>query len=347
VIPTTTPIETAARLTKQYGAQALGWTKDFFSVCRSPADRKYWRAVYDTLRSSLLRQNPVQGEWWIDDSGTALYADGDVGDMGHEAYVIDKLTRTFLDALDIECNEEHAGTLREWENNIENMMKEDGAKDLRMFVLKAAKRKFESTQQLVDAYDIASGSSRLDAREYAMHYDGWKRVQRNNIETWTLTKTDLKHISDGIYDACGEDDLADEETFNIYVFETKTWFQDVPWEVLKEDDPGKLRLYGTKNNPETPSVLSYAEAHRWEPMAASQGVSAVARSGRGFMRAYEKAGSWSRLDPWWQRRRNAFVARHMAQVRLNQEKLWKPGKDGKLRPSRRCLALLMWAYRPR
>ena len=93
-------------------------------------------------------------------------------------------------------------------------------------------------------------------------------------------------------------------------------------------------------------VMSYGAAHRWEAMAKAQGVSAVARSSRGFMRAYERAGTWARLDPWWKNRRNAFVARHMAQVWQNNEKLWKQDKSGNLRPSRRCLALLCWAFMP-
>lgn len=105
-------------------------------------------------------------------------------------------------------------------------------------------------------------------------------------------------------------------------------------------------VYLPKKNPAPQApVISYAAAHRWEPLAKAKGVSAVARSSRGFMRAYEKAGTWARLDPWWKARRNAFVSRHMAQGK--HEPLWKRDKSGKLRPSRRCLALLMWAYRPR
>lgn len=87
--------------------------------------------------------------------------------------------------------------------------------------------------------------------------------------------------------------------------------------------------------------MSYSAAHHYEPMAKAKNVSAVARSGRGFMRAYEKAGSWAALDQWWKDRRDNFVSRHMAQVRKREEVLWKNGH-----PSRRALALLMWAYMP-
>ena len=83
-----------------------------------------------------------------------------------------------------------------------------------------------------------------------------------------------------------------------------------------------------------------------EPIAEEGGVSQVARSKRGFMRAYEKAdGSPARMGEestsgqlWVDRRRN-FVARHMAQVRKRKEPLWKNGA-----PTRRHLALMMWAF---
>jgi len=100
------------------------------------------------------------------------------------------------------------------------------------------------------------------------------------------------------------------------------------------------RILNTKTNPaQHYPVMSYAKAHAWEKEAARRGVSQVARSSRGFMRAYQRAGSWGNLPEKWKRKRNAFVARHMAQGKT--EKLWKNGK-----PSRRALALIMWAYMP-
>lgn len=103
----------------------------------------------------------------------------------------------------------------------------------------------------------------------------------------------------------------------------------------------QIRLVSKANPPGRFPVMSYAAARKWEPMAARQGVSKVARSSRGFMRAYQRAGRWRNLPDHWKRKRNAFVARHMAQVRQNRENLWKNGK-----PSRRALALIMWAYMP-
>lgn len=104
--------------------------------------------------------------------------------------------------------------------------------------------------------------------------------------------------------------------------------------------------FGVRSNPAAHPALSYREAHRWEPEAKRRGVSTVARSSRGFMRMYERAGTWNNVPDAWRRRREAFIARHMAQARSAGERLWEKDSTGKLRPSRRCLALLMWAYRP-
>lgn len=108
----------------------------------------------------------------------------------------------------------------------------------------------------------------------------------------------------------------------------------------------KAWLYGGKKRSNPPTwpkyqIMPYRSAHAYEREAARRGVSEVARSSRGFMRAYERAGGWRGLSPWWIRRRDNFIKRHLTQARRHGERLWIAGK-----PSRRALALLMWAYKP-
>lgn len=90
--------------------------------------------------------------------------------------------------------------------------------------------------------------------------------------------------------------------------------------------------------------MSYAAAHAYEAEAERHGVSAVARSSKGFMREYERAGSAramaSRPLPagvtggaTWEQKRNGFVARHLPKYREHPT-------------YRRYLALIMWAYMP-
>lgn len=77
-----------------------------------------------------------------------------------------------------------------------------------------------------------------------------------------------------------------------------------------------------------------------EPYAAAHGVSAVARGSKGFVRAYERAGGkiWN-MEEFWPKKRENFIRRHKAQMLNAREPGWVDGA-----PTRRTLALAMWAY---
>jgi hypothetical protein len=81
---------------------------------------------------------------------------------------------------------------------------------------------------------------------------------------------------------------------------------------------------------------------KFEPLMRRLGVSEVARSRDGFLTAYREAGRQGNLSPYWLKRRDGFIARHMAQAIGNDEALFKA--DGL--PTRRHLALVAWAYSP-
>jgi hypothetical protein len=91
-------------------------------------------------------------------------------------------------------------------------------------------------------------------------------------------------------------------------------------------------------------VMPYKAAHAWEKQAATRGVSAVARSARGFMRMYQAAGTWDNVNDYWRRRREGFLARHIAQA-MRGENIWERTRTG-WRPTRRSLAMIMWAFMP-
>lgn len=80
--------------------------------------------------------------------------------------------------------------------------------------------------------------------------------------------------------------------------------------------------------------LSLSEIRKYEPEMQRLRVSVVARSPRGFLTAYKR---WHRLSTdvrdKWIIKRNAFIARHLAQYRKNPT-------------YRHWLALVAWAYRP-
>ena len=106
--------------------------------------------------------------------------------------------------------------------------------------------------------------------------------------------------------------------------------------------PKKFKIQKKEKKPIEKPWITYAEAHKYEDEAKEQNVSKVARSARGFMRAYEKDNTKTKLEKIkvpkfpkqnWRQRRNAFVARHLMQYNK------KP-------TPRRWLALVMWAYKP-
>lgn len=95
------------------------------------------------------------------------------------------------------------------------------------------------------------------------------------------------------------------------------------------------------HHPEDMKALSLACIQKHEPWLRRKNVSQVARSPRGFLTAYKKAGGkLSKMSPEWQRKRRNFLKSHLAQVRINREPLVKGGQ------LTRRAGLIAWAYYP-
>lgn len=95
-------------------------------------------------------------------------------------------------------------------------------------------------------------------------------------------------------------------------------------------------------NPSSRAYLPLSIIDKYVPLMRQLGVSEVARSSRGFLTAYRRAGGDpNKLSDDWRRKRENFIKRHMAQVKKRKEKLWQDGQ-----PTRRHLALIAWAYSP-
>jgi len=94
--------------------------------------------------------------------------------------------------------------------------------------------------------------------------------------------------------------------------------------------------YPIKKPPTPPpsyKFMSLSEISKYEPEMERLKVSEVARSPRGFLTAYKRAGSSSSLSESWRKERDGFIARHLAQYNDNPT-------------YRRQLALIAWAYMP-
>jgi len=218
---------------------------------------------------TLLLEGRLRGEWWFED-GQAVYADGDTGDINHEGRVIDALRREILDALGVDAgNHDYAPDFNDVKDEIiQNIGDELNAEELEAWkndefaevVISYLKRKGDSK---IDnkIYYIRGHDSKgktLDAREYALVNWGWQRVKGNVIQTQTLTSKDLNSIVSGLWDAYNDElenrdegrvsneNPQGEQTFDIEVMSTRSWYQGVPWSVLEKKNPTSLNPYRTR-----------------------------------------------------------------------------------------------------
>jgi hypothetical protein len=176
----------------------------------------------------------ISGEYWFDDSGHSMYADGDIGDMNHEAYVIqaciselagnfnvyadepylesdspieNEILEVIIDELDIEDEEEK-------EQRIEQI-KNDPASAMIDYLVHNSSMEEQAASDLV----LTAYGSHKDAREYAIKNWNWSRVQGDSIETLKLTKDALQTIARGINNVISEEGLDSEYEDSIEVLD--------------------------------------------------------------------------------------------------------------------------------
>ena len=212
----------------------------------------------------------VNGEWWIQ-GGTAYYADGDVGDMNHEAYVIEQARSNLADDYDPEMYE---NGWDQWKfsqvaeivnSKIEELqMQMDSTEDPNQH--KALDRQMDEYRHMLqdpsyyaddlilahsqelgidpDEYMVANEQG--DARLFGMKNYGWKRVEGHHVETWTLTRNDLESIANGLWDAYQEE--AERQEFNIEVRTPSKFYYNVPYDVIADASPSSMREYDSQAN---------------------------------------------------------------------------------------------------
>ena len=163
----------------------------------------------------------IRGEFWINDSGNAIYADGDIGDYNHEGYVLESVRGQYVEDVEF----------LDWDDTLKQKAKEQYKKEFRDGEIidddphNLAFRYFQEEGMTEEEWEIANEGG--DAREFAMKHWGWKRLEGTNIETYYLKNSDLEKIADGLYDAYQDDAL--NGYFNIYVYSTNKWYTDIPY----------------------------------------------------------------------------------------------------------------------
>lgn len=203
--------------------------------------------IWESYNTSKIVKENITGEYWIDDYGSATYADGDYGDMNHEMIVSQNITSELLNYFDIEFDMDAPTNFNYLSDEIDNtiyqfvldnnILKDDGITDpYEVFM----DEKYKLMEKYLKTLNIENLDAKLkvahdqmDAREYGLQYDNWKRVHGNWIETWYFRPQDLNIIVNGVNDILEQEGNENEnEKFNIEVRSTRTTFEDIPLDVL-------------------------------------------------------------------------------------------------------------------
>lgn len=182
----------------------------------------------------------LRGEWWIDDSGFAEYADGDIGDQNHEAIALgsafgiheDSWTQLEADNLAKEMLEDPTGYQDVFDDlgvTPEALASEEydkrGMVDYFIRALEDLYSYQFGPKQIValksingdlDAIDWFIDNPGKDARTWAMEHSGWIRVAGNNFQLWQYDASARSRISGFLAEEAEEEDWESEITINEF-----------------------------------------------------------------------------------------------------------------------------------
>jgi hypothetical protein len=157
------------------------------------------------------------GEYWFDESGNTMYADGDVGDMNHESYVIQRCALGIADKLGMDTykfdinwptDDDFIDFLRDEYKDDDSIIEKLDNYDYEEVILNIIGNTEENRGELKCALDHGG-----DAREYAIKQWGWARVHGNHIEVKILDKSTLNRVARGVWNALDQEGkIYDEET---------------------------------------------------------------------------------------------------------------------------------------
>lgn len=193
---------------------------------------------FDALIQRLLKEYSddtivVRGEYWFDERGNAQYADGDTGDMNHEAYVIQRCTNEVLNYFRLDSD--NVGDLSEFQDEIIQIVQNkvgdswgDIEDDPASAIIKYLVKFFKIPEEKADELVLTAYGSRGDAREYAIKNWNWIRVHGPNIEVNKLNAETMKKVAEGVRDALEqegdmyEDDSYEKADRGVYNISTYT-----------------------------------------------------------------------------------------------------------------------------
>lgn len=182
-----------------------------------------------TSRLDLLQKIAVlNGEWFIDDGGHATFADGDIGDLNHEAYALQSMVPDEL------WEKYDNGTLNKKERKL---IGEDFLK-----------------------YMENGG----EARDYMVEHMGWIRVHGNNFQIMQLDENKLHIIVNFIQEQIWDDDDLKNEEIWIEELSTGKLYDFYANQLINADSTsgGLSQILSIKSGPKQKRLLQQEEEYK-------------------------------------------------------------------------------------
>ena len=218
-------------------------------------DREYNPRAADELQSILIKlalteddglehyEDPprLHGEWWVDHHGTLEYADGDVGDAGHdiiaghhiynqfdfpefnfdhfEGYISPEQTQPAYDSyLEGEAQQQPSGTdVGEWV---------DENHDYFGFMVD------RMGQPHYDAFHGKQGAQ----KEFVIQHYGWIAIRQHHLDVWKLTPENQMVMASALEEAYDED--AENGRYTIHEYSTGKTITNVTLDQLNSGTVG-------------------------------------------------------------------------------------------------------------
>jgi len=177
--------------------------------------------IDDETEENEMEPLYIKGEYWFDESGDPMYADGDIGDMNHEMYVQDRCAGEVLGYFDIYSDDQPA----DLDNHIDEIIgiiieklgigdddekREEIENDPYDALINYLKTQTTMNGPIDEMVHLARGRGG-DGREFAIKEWGWSRVHQNHIEVNELTSGQLKIVASGINRALEQEGVYGEE----------------------------------------------------------------------------------------------------------------------------------------
>ena len=190
----------------------------------------YIKQFYKIYLEETGESISIDGEYWFDEDGNTMYADGDVGDMNHEMYVEERVLGNLLNYFNLEVSEFKEFSINEYYEKIKDILLEKIDQNDEEALENLENEFWDDPEQIIEDYIVSEFKENRekihnmlymgDAREYAIKEWNWSRVHGNNIEVDRLTSEQLKLVSRGIWNALSEEGKVYTEEHRIDAGET-------------------------------------------------------------------------------------------------------------------------------